>query len=91
MKRTNTYLIFDGNCRQAMKFYKECLGGELQLLPFSAMPPGVPYAKEAKDRIMHAKLSKGDTVVLMAIRIWAGRARSPCRWKRPSGRSDSRC
>jgi PhnB protein len=49
-----------------MKFYQECLGGELQLLPFSEMPPGVPYPKEAKDRIMHAKLSKGDAVLLMA-------------------------
>src|SRR5712691_4775311 len=64
MKRTNTYLIFDGNCRQAMKFYQECLGGELQLLPFSEMPPGVPYPKEAKDRIMHSRLTKGDAILM---------------------------
>jgi PhnB protein len=63
MKRTNTYLIFDGNCRQAMKFYQECLSAELQLMPFSEMPGEVP--KGAGERIMHARLSKGD-VVLMA-------------------------
>ncbi len=56
MKRTEPYLLFDGNCRQAMKFYQECLGGELFLLPFSEMPPGIPYPKEAKDRVMHSKL-----------------------------------
>ena len=60
MKRTNTYLIFDGNCRQAMTFYKRCLGGELQMLPFSESPGEVP--KEARDRIMHAKLTKGDAI-----------------------------
>jgi PhnB protein len=64
MKRTNTYLIFDGNCRQAMKFYQECLGGELQLLPYSEMPPGVPVPKEAKDRIMHSRLTKGDAILM---------------------------
>src|SRR6266852_6007515 len=64
MKRTNTYLIFDGNCRQAMKFYQECLGGKLFLLPFSEMPPGIPYPKEAKDRLMHSKLTNGDLVLI---------------------------
>ena len=58
MKRSNTYLIFDGNCAQAMKFYARCLGAELHLMPFSEMPGEV--SKEAKDRIMHAKLTKGD-------------------------------
>ena len=64
MKRTEPYLIFDGNCRQAMKFYQECLGGELYLLPFSEMPPGIPYPKEAKDRLMHSKLTNGDLVLM---------------------------
>jgi len=64
MKRTEPYLIFDGNCRQAMKFYQECLGGKLFLLPFSEMPPGIPYPKEAKDRVMHSKLTNGDLVLM---------------------------
>jgi PhnB protein len=64
MKRAEPYLIFDGNCRQAMKFYQECLGGELYLLPFSEMPPGIPYPKEAKDRLMHSKLTNGDLVLM---------------------------
>ena len=31
-------------------------GSELFRLPFSEMPPGIPYPKEAKDRVMHSKL-----------------------------------
>jgi len=64
MKGIVTYLNFDGNCREAMQFYGKCLGAELQMTPFSAMP-GNP-APEAKDRIMHARLTKGSSELLMA-------------------------
>ncbi|ASZ12590.1 VOC family protein [Chitinophaga pendula] len=29
MTQINTYLTFTGNCREAMCFYQECLGGQL--------------------------------------------------------------
>jgi uncharacterized glyoxalase superfamily protein PhnB len=31
MKTVTTYLSFDGNCRQAMSFYRECLATELEV------------------------------------------------------------
>ncbi|MCW5979925.1 MAG: VOC family protein [Bryobacteraceae bacterium] len=62
MKDVNIYLVFDGACREAMTFYKNCLGGDLNLFPFSEMPGGAPEA--AKDRIMHARLSKGSNVIM---------------------------
>jgi PhnB protein len=62
MKEIITYLNFDGNCREAMKFYERCLGGELQLMPFSEVPGDLP--KEAKDRIIHARLAKGSAVIM---------------------------
>jgi PhnB protein len=31
MAQLNPYLNFDNNCREAMNFYKYCLGGELKL------------------------------------------------------------
>ncbi len=66
MKNINTYLIFNGNCRQAMKFYEQCLGGELYMMPYCEMPGGcADLPKEAKDWIMHARLTKG-SMVLMA-------------------------
>jgi PhnB protein len=62
MKEVVTYLTFDGNCRAAMTFYSECLGAKLELHPFSEMPGDHPA--EAKDRIMHARLNKGATLLM---------------------------
>ena len=64
MKELFTYLNFDGKAREAMKFYEHCLGGKLQMMTFGeAQMPNVP--SEAKDRIIHAQLTKG-SVTLMA-------------------------
>jgi PhnB protein len=65
MKSMNAYLIFEGNCRQAMEFYKKCFGGELHTVPFSQMPGGISGFPQAKDWLMHARLASGP-VVLMA-------------------------
>lgn len=63
MKEINAYLIFNGNCREAMTFYQKCLGADLQMLPFSDAPGGnIP--EEARDRVMHARLVKGPTVIM---------------------------
>jgi len=67
MKEMSTYLTFDGNCRQAMEFYKRCLGGELFLMPLSEAPGETP--KDAKDLIMHANLRNG-SLALMASDRW---------------------
>ncbi|HLQ78781.1 MAG TPA: VOC family protein [Terriglobia bacterium] len=69
MKEITTYLVFDGNCRQAMEFYKRCLGGELFLMPVSEAPVEAP--QEAKDRIMHAFLKSGP-IALMGSDRWPG-------------------
>lgn len=62
MKELTTYLTFDGNCRDAMEFYKKCLDAQLYLMPFSEAPGEVPEG--AKDRIIHAKLTKGAAVLM---------------------------
>lgn len=62
MKAMNNYLIFNGNCREAMQFYGKALGGDLQLLRFSDGPTQCPDA--AKDRIMHARLMNGEAVLM---------------------------
>jgi PhnB protein len=62
MKEINAYLIFDGNCGEAMQFYAKSLGAELRMMKFSEGPGQVP--PEAKDRIMHARLTKGSAVLM---------------------------
>src|SRR5512132_3370203 len=61
MKFINAYLIFDGNCKEVMEYYAKCLGAQLETVPFS-QAPGTP--KEAADRTIHAKLTKGDAVLM---------------------------
>jgi PhnB protein len=65
VKSIDVYLTFNGNCREAMEFYKSCFGGELYTMKFSEAPPEMKMPKEAKDRILHSKLTVG-SVELMA-------------------------
>ncbi len=74
MLTTNTYLHFDGNCREAMTFYGRCLGAEPDFTPFSDVPPDIiAAAPGAANRILHAELTSGP-VVLMASDVPPGRA-----------------
>ena len=44
MKAFQVYLNFDGNCREAMTFYQQALGAEMEVQTFGdvkmEMPPG---------------------------------------------------
>jgi PhnB protein len=64
MKEVNAYLIFNGNCREAMNFYQTCLGGDLRVTTFGDMPGNIP--PEAKALIAHARIVKGGGPILMA-------------------------
>lgn len=56
MKKLNPYFTFNGNCREAMKFYQKCLGGKLYFQTAGEMPvPGKMPAK-MKKIIVHASL-----------------------------------
>lgn len=64
MKSVTSYLSFAGNCRQAMTFYRECLGGELTINPYpdaSGQPSVDPGAS-----VMHAQLTLRGAPILMA-------------------------
>lgn len=62
MKALNNYLNFDGNAREAMEFYKACLGAELQIMAFGDTPMQVPAG--AEKRVMHARLTKGPLTLM---------------------------
>ncbi|HYV90215.1 MAG TPA: VOC family protein [Chitinophagales bacterium] len=65
MTQIQSYLTFSGNCREAMMFYKECLGGELTLQTIGESPMAEQMPPEMKQSILHSTLTnKG--VVLMA-------------------------
>lgn len=64
MAQISSYLTFNGNCREAMIFYKECLGGDLVFQTVGESPLAVKMPPKMKDFILHATLTKG-TLVLM--------------------------
>ena len=59
------YLSFDGNAKQALEFYKEVLGAEIiGVQTFGEAD--YPTPPEAADRIMHAKLTKGNISLMFS-------------------------
>ena len=64
MASINPYLSFDNNCREAMTFYKDCLGGELVLQTVGEMPEmAAQMPPEMKDQILHSTLTSGAIVL----------------------------
>lgn len=60
----NSYLSFDGNCREAMQFYKQCLGGDLVLQTIGESPLCEQLPKKMKNYILHASLTSGSLVLM---------------------------
>lgn len=51
MKAFNAYLIFNGNCRQAMEFYAKSLGANLQLMTYGQGPGSPERADSARSGV----------------------------------------
>jgi len=68
MSAIHSYLTFNGNCREAMLFYKKCLGGKLIFQAVGDSPVTDKMPKQMKKNILHATLTNGD-LVLMATDI----------------------
>lgn len=64
MTQINAYINFDGNCREVMTFYKECLGGELNMQTVEGSPIEAQCPPEMKNQILHASLTKDDIVIM---------------------------
>ncbi len=62
----NAYLTFKGNCKEAMTFYQECIGGSLTLMTVGESPMADKLPPETHDHIMHAALMREGTLMLMA-------------------------
>jgi PhnB protein len=64
MSNINAYLTFGGNCREAMSFYKDVLGGELKLQTIGESPMADKMPPDMKDYILHAQLSNGSLMLM---------------------------
>ena len=59
MLRCEPFLLFDGNCAEAMTFYQNCLGGELTLTKLADTPMKDQFPPEKHNRIINAHLNSG--------------------------------
>lgn len=64
MTQINAYLNFNGQCRKAMTFYQECLGGELVLQKVAESPMALQLSSEMSGKILQGKLIR-ESIVLM--------------------------
>jgi PhnB protein len=66
--QVQSYLFFDGNCEQAIEFYKKALGAQVEMLmrykeapqppPPGMVPPGY------ENKVMHSSFRIGETTVM---------------------------
>lgn len=64
MKGISSYLTFNGNCREAMSFYNECLGGKLIFQTIGESPLSGKMPEQMKDAILHSTLTKKSFVLM---------------------------
>lgn len=65
----NTYLFFNGTCDEAIAFYSDALGAkEMFKMRFKDAPPNPeqPTPPELADKVMHASLQIGESIVMMS-------------------------
>lgn len=59
MLKVTPFLLFDGNCAEAMTFYHQALGGELTLTKLGDTPMKDMLPPEKHERIINAQLKSG--------------------------------
>jgi len=59
MLRCTPFLLFDGNCAEAMSFYHGCFGGSLVLTKLGDTPMKSQFPSEKHERIINANLKSG--------------------------------
>lgn len=60
----HSYFTFSGNCREAMMFYKECLGGDLSFQTIGESPLSEKMPEQMKSCILHSTLKKDDLLLM---------------------------
>ena len=61
------YLFFDGRCDEALEYYKQTLGAEVEMLmrfKDNPDPAGCGGGPADQDKVMHASVRIGDTVLM---------------------------
>ena len=61
----NTYLHFNGDCREAFEFYRSIFGGDFEIVQtFGDGPPDMGIPDAEKNNIMHVSLRVGASMLM---------------------------
>src|SRR5206468_3232062 len=61
----NPYLLFNGQCEAAFKFYEQCLGGKIDaMMTHAGSPAEAQVSAEWRNKILHARMKIGDAVLM---------------------------
>lgn len=75
----NPYLIFNGDCEAAFRFYERVLCGRIDaMMPHEGSPAAEHVPAEWRSKILHARMSIGDQVLMASDA-------PPGRYERPQG------
>ena len=77
MTALTPYLLFDGNCKQAMDFYQSCFGGEMTQLPVKDSPLKDSMPESQQEKILNARIKSGDIDLSASDWLRPDRARVP--------------
>jgi len=59
------YLIFNGNCAEAFKFYAQCLGGKIDMMQTYGESPAKDHVPAAlHNRVIHVRMTVGNEVLM---------------------------
>ncbi|MGQ0741456.1 MAG: VOC family protein [Alphaproteobacteria bacterium] len=63
--KMNPYLSFNGNCREAFRYYEKVLRGKISFMQtYGEAPPSEKTTPESRDKIMHVRMNVGDFVLM---------------------------
>jgi PhnB protein len=61
----NPYLMFNGQCEAAFRFYEKALGGRIEaMMRFEGSPMAEQTPPERRNKIMHARMTVGDKMLM---------------------------
>jgi PhnB protein len=81
--QSNPYLLFNGQCEAAFKFYEKCLGGKIAFkITNGESPMAKDTPRERQNQILHARFVMGNSVLM-------GSDAPPERYEKPQGFSVS--
>lgn len=69
MTKMNLYANFNGQCREAMTFYKSVFGGELTMQSAGSSPMAAQVPAQFQDHLIHAQLDTKDWTLMASDAI----------------------